>query len=348
MAYFTLFMGSYTQQLSPDLLGIGDGIYTVQLNDETGELKVLHTMNTINPSYLAISNDNRFLYCHTEVSIGDEPKVQAYKIKDDFSLELLNEQPIAGGYPCHIAKFDDNILVACYETGNILQFPLDQNGKLMKCAKNHQHVGSSINKKRQEGPHAHQVVVHPNRKEIYACDLGLDIIKAYGFQDKEYIANTSHDIVVAKGGGPRHMVFNENGTLGYVLNELSGAVSILKKRDGSFKQIDSSDSLPHTYKGMPSSSAIRIHPNNGFLYAANRTLDAITIFEIKGEKLEVIDCQFTEGNELREFNITPDGKWLIACHQNSHDTVVYQIKSDGKLTKKYRTKNIKTPVCIAF
>ena len=69
--------------------------------------------------------------------------------------------------------------------------------------------------------------------------------------------------------------------------------------------------------------------------------------EKKGN-LELIDYQFTNGNELREFNITPDGKWLIACHQNSNDTVVYQIKADGTLNETYRTKCIKTPVCVTY
>ena len=138
--------------------------------------------------------------------------------------------------------------------------------------------------------------------------------------------DSTQDISVTKGGGPRHMVFNKDGNLAYVLNELSGAVSILKDMGGKFQQTGTYNSLPATYKGMPSASAIRIHPNGIFLYTANRILDAITIFEIKGEKLEVLEYQYTEGDELREFNITPNGKWLIACHQNSHDTIVYQIK----------------------
>ncbi len=348
MAFSTFFIGSYTQMLTPEIIGVGDGISTVQLDDNTGELRILHTVKTNNPSYLTISDDNKYLYCNTEVSAGGNPKVQAYKIKEDFSLEFLNEQLIPGGYPCHIEELDNNILVACYETGNVLQFPLDTNGKLLEYAKNHQHTGSSIHKGRQEGPHAHQVAIHPNNKEVYVCDLGTDTIKAYHFQKTEFIAESNRDITVSKGGGPRHMVFNRKGDLAYVLNELTGEVSILKDIDNKFKQVDTYNSLTLTYKGIPSSSAIRIHPNNTFLYAANRTLDAITIFNIEEENLEVLDYHFTNGTELREFNITPDGKWLIACHQDSHDTVVYQIKPDGKLIEKHKTKKIKTPVCITF
>ena len=348
MEFITFFVGSYTQNLTPEIMGFGDGISTVQLNNETGELKILHITSTVNPSYLTLSDDNIFLYCNTEVAKEDVPKVQAYKINKDFSLEFLNERPIAGGYPCHIENFNKSILVSCYETGNIIQFPIDAFGKVMPSAKNHQHYGSSINKNRQEGPHAHQIAVNPVNKQLYACDLGIDIIKAYFFDEAEFVADGKNDIPVTKGGGPRHLVFNNSGTLAYVINELSGNISILKKIDDKFVQISELSSLPLSYTNVPSASAIRIHPNQQFLYAANRTLDAITIFRIHGEALEVIDYHYTKGKEIREFNITPNGKWLIACHQNSHDTIVYLIKPDGKLTENYRTTEIKTPVCIKF
>ncbi|WP_117879617.1 lactonase family protein [Aureibaculum luteum] len=348
MIISTFFIGSYTQMLTPEINGFGDGISTIQLNNITGELSVLHTMKTINPSYLVISEDGKFLYCNTEVGLDKMPKVQAYQINDDFSLEFLNEQLISGGYPCHIEKLDNNIFVACYETGNILQFPLDSIGKLLKCTNNYQHTGVSINKERQESTHAHQVAIHPNKKEVYVCDLGIDSIKAYHFNGTKLIAEPNYDTKVSMGGGPRHMVFNKNGTLAYVLNELSGEVSVLKFIENEFQQISTYSSIPPNFKGIPSASAIRIHPNQTFLYTANRTLDAITVFKINNEKLEVVEYKYTEGNELREFNISPNGKWLIACHQNSHDTVVYKVQNDGKLIEKNRTKAIKTPVCVVF
>lgn len=348
MDILNFFIGSYTMFLTPDFGGTGHGIYTVQLNTQTGELSILNTEMSLNPSYLTVGDDNKFLYCNTEVGIDDNPMVKAYRIKEDFSLEFLNEQPISGGYPCHIITFKNNILVVSYATGNMQQFPLDASKKLMNSEKNYFHKGTSINKERQEGPHAHQVAIHPNKKDIYVCDLGIDTIKAYRFHKSELIPNEEKDISITKGGGPRHMVFNKDGKLAYVLNELSGAVSVLQNKGHVFKELNTYDALPSEYKGEPSGSAIRIHPNGEFLYAANRKLEAIAIFNIKEDKLALLDFQYTQGNELREFNMSPDGKWLIACHQNSHDTVVYQIQHDGKLVETYRTKEILSPVCVVF
>lgn len=342
------FIGSYTEMLAPDFGGSGEGIYTIALNSDSGEITCLHSLFAINPSYLALSKDGEFLYCNTEVSRENSPKVQSYRFRADFSLEFINEQDIKGGFPCHIEKLDDSVLVSCYETGNVLQFPLDSNGSLMECAKNYQHSGSSMNKARQEGPHAHQSVAHPNGKEVYVADLGIDLLKAYSLHAHEFSENQEKDIVIEPGSGPRHIVFNKGGDLGYIINELTGEMMVMEPKGDSFKVTASYNSLPPGYEGTPSSSAIRIHPNGKYVYAANRGANAITIFKINEEKLEILDYQFTKGIELREFNISPDGKWLIACHQNSHDIVVYQIEPDGKLMEKYRTKEIKSPVCVAF
>lgn len=344
----TLFIGSYTEFIVPGFGGTGHGIYTVQLDTETGKLNTLYTQAVRNPSYLVLSADNRFLYSTSELDKNDNPKVSAYAVKEDFSLEFLNEQSVPGGFPCHIITYGNSLLLACYQTGNVLQYPLESSGKIGPLQNNHAHAGSSINTKRQESPHAHQVVIHPETENVYVCDLGIDTIKAYRFQENDLEPIPNKDCAVTSGGGPRHLVFNTKGNLAYVMNELTGAISVLEKQGGVFHQINTFASLPKTYTGKPSGSAIRIHPNGNYLYAANRTLDALTIFAIRDKQLETIDYQYTKGKEIREFNITPDGRWLIACHQNSHDTVVYGIRDDGRLEERYRTQTILSPVCIAF
>lgn len=342
------FVGSYTEYPIPGFGGTGLGIYTVRLNTDTGRLTILHTKKTRNPSYLTVSDDNQFLYCVTELSQSEFPKVRAYRIMDDFSLKFLNEQPISGGFPCHLVTHADSVLVACYSTGNVLQFPLDVHRKLLPSTNDYRHRGSSIHTERQDAPHAHQVVVHPNAKDIYVCDLGIDTIKAYYFEKDDLVPNKKKDFHVSKGGGPRHLVFDKNGGLAYVINELTGDVSVLQDKEGIFEHLNTYSALPDDYRGEPSGSAIRIHPNGRFLYAANRRLEAITIFGIGGDQLKLIDLQFTKGDEGREFNIAPNGKWLIACHQNSHDTVVYKIKKDGKLVETFRAHEVLSPVCVVF
>ena len=346
--YLTFFVGSYTEYLMPGFGGIGRGIYTVQLNYKTGKLNILHSEFVRNPSYLALSDDNAFLYCITEVDQKDHPKVKAFRITDDARLEFLNEQDIIGGFPCHLVVHNSQVLVACYMSGNVLQFPIDNMGALKVNSHNYRHQGSSIHAERQEAPHAHQVVIHPNGRDIYVCDLGIDMVKGYKIDNGKLTPTDHKDCRITIGGGPRHMIFNETGSLAYVLNELSGNISVLENQNDTLKELRTYSSLPKGYLGVASGSAIRLHPDGRFLYAADRALGAITIFRITSHALDVLDYQYTDGEEIREFNITPDGRWLIACHQKSHDTVVYNIQNDGKLAEIHRTREILSPVCVVF
>ncbi|MFS4415524.1 lactonase family protein [Maribacter sp. 2307ULW6-5] len=347
-APLTFFMGSYTEFPVPGFGGIGQGIYSVQLHPETGTLELLHATMTRNPSYLALSKDGRFLYAVNELDESQGPKVVAYAVQDDFSLRFLNEQNVSGGYPCHLALVESQLLVACYATGNVLQFPVTASGGLGPQKAEHAHKGSSVHKERQEGPHAHQVALHPNQEDVYVCDLGLDMLKGYRLDQGTLVPNGAKDVVLSPGGGPRHMVFNETGSLAYVLNELSGNISLLESEQGVFLEKETHLAVPKGFNGMPSASAIRIHPNQRFLYAADRASGAIAIFKTKDSTLVLVGHQYTRGVELREINLSPDGKWLIACHQNSHDTVVYEIGHDGTLEERFRTLGIFSPVCAVF
>ncbi len=342
-----LFIGSYTEEIAPGFGGIGKGINTLELNEETGVLSRLHEIETLNPGYIVISDDKKFLYTFTEVIQEKKPKAKAYKILDNFSLEFINEVIINGSLPCHINYYKKSIFITCYGTGNLLSFAIGEHGELLKETANLRHYGNSINIKRQEAPHAHQVVINKKLNQFFVPDLGIDKIKVYDFKN-DLQPYSKLDICVDKGFGPRHIVFNSDATVGYIISELTGKVGIVKNSDDGFKTLHNVASLPLDFKETPSASAIRIHPNNKYLYVANRNIDAISIFKIKNETLQLIAYTFTNGKTLREFNISKSGKWLIVSLQDSHETIVYKILSNGKLEEAFKTPAIKSGVCITF
>ncbi|WPR72912.1 lactonase family protein [Flavobacterium sp. NG2] len=342
------YIGSYTEMLAPDFGGHGDGIYSVSLNTDIGEVNVLHRFQARNPSYLAISDDKKYLYSVTEVIYEKGPKIQAFEIQEDYSLQFVNELPIEGSLPCHITYANNCLLVSCYGSGNVLSFPTGDSGVLLENVSNNYHSGSSVNPLRQEGPHAHQAVFSAKESKVYVPDLGIDTVKVYKFNDGILSELISEEIFLTKGFGPRHMVFNKQGNLGYLVNELTAEVSVLKSVDQKFVQIKSYTSLPDDFNATPSASAIRMHPNGEFLYVGNRTLDAITVFKIEGEALKLVGYKKMSGKTVREFNISPDGKWLVACLQDSDIVTVYEIYSNGALFEKQTIDTVKSPVCVCF
>lgn len=343
-----VFIGSYTQMITEDFGGSGLGIYSMTLDPGNGQLELHHVQRSINPSYLAIDPYLEILYCIKEVAASDSPLISAYRIEKDQSLTLINSREVHGALPCHILWHKNNLYVACYATGNVLAYPLDQDGSILPCSQNYQHQGGVANSLRQEAPHAHQVCLHPNEKEFYVPDLGIDCLKAYQLDSSQFLPNPKLDVSLPAGGGPRHMVFTRTGDLAFVINELTAEISVVKKSENGFKFIKSLGSLPKDYVGTPSASAIRLHPSGKYLYAGNRGSETIAIFEVKDEDINLKELIRVEGKTIREFNISPDGKWLLVACQDSHDLISYALSKNGSLNETFRTNAVSSPVCILF
>lgn len=340
------FIGSYTEMLTEDFGGSGEGIYSVEMDIDTGEIKVSSSFKITNPAYLVSNKDK--LYAVSEVESCKNPKVTAFEIQQNGLLTYVNEQRIEGSLPCHVNFHNKTLFIACYGSGNLLSFPLNAKGEILESNHNFSHTGKSINTLRQEAPHAHQVVVCPNGKHLFVPDLGIDKIKGYTFENEELRPKQELDVAIPNGNGPRHMVFNSKGDLAYVMNELTGKVAVLQIEETRYNCIELYNTLPDIFKETPSGAAIRINPNGKFLYVANRTIDCVTIFKIIENKLQLLTYQYTNGKTIREFNITPNGNWLIACLQDSNEVISYKIEPNGLLEEKSRTNNIVSPVCVCF
>lgn len=95
-----------------------------------------------------------------------------------------------------------------------------------------------------------------------------------------------------------------------------------------------------------------VHPSGKFLYGSNRGHDTVAVFKItdaaKGrlERIAVTPCG---GKTPRNINLTPDGKWLLAAHQDSDSITVFSISQvDGTLKPVSTTTGVGKPVCLVF
>jgi len=348
------FAGSYTTMLAEDFGGKGQGIYSLRLNTETGIIELCHTYPCLNPSYLTVNRDNNMLYCVNEDVLNESPKIMAFTINDDLSLTAVSEQPLKGDYTCHIAEINQSLVVASYGRGSISQFPItyDTNPKrtiINQCNAHFQHHGSSINSDRQEAPHAHQTYYLKKHALAYVPDLGIDQIKAYDVKGTTLTPAPSHDLRVTAGSGPRHMVASHDESSLYVLNELTCTISVFKW-DGIKYQFNGTvnHNIPIYQLPELSGAAIRIHPQLNVVYASYRNCEVINIFQCTDSSLKLINSVATTGKTLRDFNLSPDGKWLIAAYQDSDHLDSYRIKPTGTLEKVQVKNTITSPVCIAF
>lgn len=354
---YIAYIGTYTEKSSK-------GIYAFRFDAATGKLTPLGlAAETVSPSYLAIHPNHQFLYAVNEVANFEGQKagaVSAFSIDRDTSkLTFLNQVSSRGPGPCHLSldKTGKNLLVANYEGGSVAVFPVESDGRLRDASAFIQHTGSSVNKERQEGPHAHCIFTSPDNRFALAADLGLDKVLVYRF-DAAHGTLTPNNPAFGKtppGAGPRHIAFHPDGKYVYVINEIQCTLSTFAydPAHGALRLKDTVSTLAKGYNvtANDSTAEIEVHPSGKFVYGSNRGHDSIAVFAVDPAEGTVnrVEIVSTMGKTPRGFGIDPTGSFLIAANQDSDSLVVFRINQEtGRLTPTGQKLEAYTPVSVEF
>ncbi len=357
---YLVYVGTYTNKTE------SKGIYAYLFDPGVGKLSPLGVAaESEDPSFLAVHPSGKYLYAVNEVGHFGAQKsgaASAFSVEPKTGkLTLLNQAPTQGGGPCHISLDETGkfVLVANYNGGSIAVFPIGEDGSLASASAFIQHSGSSVNKERQEGPHAHWIETSPDNRFALAADLGLDEILVYRFNGAKGTLTSSNPpfAKLDPGAGPRHLTFHPNGKFAYVLSEMGSSVTAFayKASNGSLsplQTVSTLSTLRKDYSGPKEAAEIVVHPNGKFLYASNRagidTISAFSIDPIKGT-LHLKDEYPTMGKTPRNFAIDPTGKFLLAANQESNNIVIFRIDSTtGALSPTGEVTKAPAPVCITF
>ncbi len=348
-----VYIGTYTQ-------GDSEGIYVYRLDISSGALEYVSVAAGVdNPSFLELHPQKPYLYAVNEISdFGGESSgaITAFSIDEGTgALTLLNQQSTIGPGPCHLSvdatgKF---ALVANYGGGSVCMLPIQEDGTLGEATDFIQHEGSSVNPARQQGPHAHSIVIDPTNRYAFTPDLGLDKILIYKIDltSGKLIPNDPPWVAVAPGGGPRHFDFHPDHKYAYVINEIGNTVTAFTydETNGSLAEIQTIPTLPDDFEDTSHTADIHVSPSGKFLYGSNRGHDSIVIFAIDSETgtLAYVDHESTQGETPRNFAIDPTGTFLFAENQGTDTIVTFRIDSDtGKLTATGHVADVPMPVCI--
>ena len=349
LAYF----GTYTKGEDA-----GKGIYAYRFDSGTGEMTEIGLAAEVaNPSFLAIHPNNKFLYAVTEDSGGDGA-VSSFSIDHESGkLTLLNQVSSKGSSPCH-ANVDATgkmLAVANYGSGSTASFQVNDDGTLSEAVSVIQHEGSSVDERRQKGPHAHSVNFSPDNQFVITADLGTDKLYVYKVDPAtgKIEPNDPPAGKVKAGGGPRHFTFHPSGKFCYAINEMGNTVTAFNwdAGRGAMEEIQMISTLPEGYSERTHTAEVRAHPSGKFLYGSNRGHDSIAVFSIDTAtgKLTSLGQTSTQGEAPRNFNIDPSGRYLFAENQNTHTVVGFEIDQEtGTLTPTGQVLNIPRPVCLRW
>ena len=344
---FNLIVGTYTKSCD------SKGIYVYEFDSNTGDFKLKNnTENILNPSYLTVSNDNKFVYSVSENDKKSSVSAFGFNSKSG-KLDFINYQNPNGLNPCYIINDEKNVITANYSSGNISVLGKNNDGSIGAVKQVVQHTGKSINANRQEAPHAHMVFFSPDKKYVLANDLGTD--KVYVYQNNPNSATEvlkiKSSIAVKAGSGPRHLIFSKDGKYVYVLQELDGTITSFSYANGILTKVSETTVVAPDFKGDIGAADIHISPDGKFLYATNRgNANDISVFKISEKgKLEFVQRTSTLGKGPRNFNIDPTGNFLLVGHQYTNDIVIFKRdQKTGMLTDTGKKIDLCSPVCLVF
>jgi 6-phosphogluconolactonase len=354
---YLVYVGTYTNEGSKS-----KGIYAYRFDPDTGKLtSVGLAVETINPSFIVVHPNYRFLYAVNEVGDYKGQKsgaVSAFSIdRATGKLTLLNEVASKGADPCYITvdKTGKYVLVANYTGGSVAAFPVLEDGRLGEASAFVQHTGHGTDPERQEGPHAHSIDLSPDNRFAIVDDLGLDESLVYKFDAAKgsLSLNEPNYAKAGPGAGPRHFALHPNGRFAYVVNEMQSSVSVFRfdGAAGVLHPLQTISTFPKDFSGHNDDAEIQVHPSGKFLYASNRGHDSIAVFAIDQKKgtLTPVEYSPTKGQTPRSFEIAPGGSLLFAANEKSDNIFVFHINQQtGRLTPTGQVLEVAEPVCVKF
>lgn len=337
----------------------GEGIYGYRFDASEAKLEPLGLVGkVVNPSFVIADREYRHIYAVSELEGKVNGAVAAFAIdRKTGGLQFLNTVSSGGEAPCHLAvdKSGKMLVVANYTTGGVSAYPIQHDGRIGEMSSLMTAQGSSVNTKRQQGPHAHETVFSADNRLLYVPDLGLDHVRIY-LVDPGHANLAPNDPPFVQGEpgfGPRHIAFSPNGKFAYVVNELKPAIAVFSREpaNGNLRPVQTVSTVPPGFTGESAPAEIEIDHAGKFVYASNRGPGTIAVFSIDpgNGTLRQIQVAETGGTFPRGFQIDPSGRFLFAGDQKSNQFTIFGIdQTSGRIALTGQIVHVPSPVSFLF
>ncbi len=346
----TMIVGTYTDESS------SDGMYIYRFNQKTGTSQLVGDVHADNPSFLVVNDEGNRVYAVSEYDDGRQG-IGAFTLDvADGKLNPIGFQKcgtkatrtgnlMPGAAPCNVMLYDGHVVTSNYNGGDISVFPLDDDGDI---AAESQYF-DMYREQNGVASHIHCCKMTSDKKYMMANDLGNDCIWRFSVDSgNEFLSSPVIAYQAPKGTGPRHLVFNREGSVAYLVGELDGSVTVLAYKDGALRELQRIQASKTRTAG---SADIHLSPDGRFLYASHRLTDeGLSVFAVDRHSgmLTKVGFQSTAAHP-RNFAITPNGHFvLVACRDSNVIQVYRRNRKTGMLDNTGKNISLGKPVCVQF
>src|SRR5262245_9847994 len=333
----------------------GDGIHVYRVDPATGVwIHVQHIGDLTNPSFLALSPDQRFLYSVH----GDGNYATAFMLNEGTGeAKLLNRGATGGnnGVRQAVDPAGKFLIVANYSSGSVAVLPIAADGSLKD---QHQLVTlpgePGPHKVEQTSSHPHDIVFDPSGRFILVPDKGLDRVFVFRFDGANgQLSPAEPDSVKTRpGAGPRHLAFHPKLPIVWVLNELDSTTATYRwdAEHGTLTPVQVITTLPTDFTGYITTAEIAVSPDGRFVYCSNRGHDSVAVYAANATDglLTSIGWQPTQGRVPRFIGLDPAGHFLYAANEQGDTVVTFRVDTSGLLGPTGQVIKNASPVTIAF
>jgi len=334
----------------------GDGIHVHRVDAERGTWSQVQVVGgLVNPSFLAMSPDRRFLYS----AHGDEAYATSYSVnRETGQLAVLNRAATGGTNGVHLAldaagRF---LLVANYSSGNVAVMRVGSDGALGAPA----HVIAlpgqpGPHRVEQAGSHPHQILFDPSGRFVLVPDKGLDRIFVFVFDAAtgKLTPTAQGSVVTHSGSGPRHAAFHPSLPVVWVVNEIGNTVATYywEAERGHLRPVQMLPLLPPDYTGESTGAEIAVSAAGRYVYCSNRGHDSIAIFaaDPRTGLLTPAGWAPSRGRTPRFIGFDLQRRYLYAANEQSDEIVAWRADAEtGRLTPAGEPIRNASPVVIVF
>jgi 6-phosphogluconolactonase len=140
--------------------------------------------------------------------------------------------------------------------------------------------------------------------------------------------------------GPRHLAFHPTFNLAFTSDEQGSSITAYRfDEPEGLKPRQTLSTLPADFKRENTTAEVKIHPSGKFVWVSNRGHDSLAGFAIDGRGFTALGQTPTEKTP-RSFDITPDGRFLLAAGEGSGKLAVYRVDLETGKLKQLHTLDV--------